>query len=36
MRIDDKGAKTKAPDPNPAIVNPEAIPFLSGNHLRSA
>jgi len=32
----DRGAKTNAPDPNPAIVNPLAIPFLSGNHLRRA
>lgn len=35
MIVDTRGANTKAPDPNPAIVIPEAIPLRSGNHLIS-
>ncbi len=27
-----RGVKSSAPDPNPAMVMPEAVPFLSGNH----
>ena len=26
------GPKSSAPEPKPAMVRPEAIPFLSGNH----
>lgn len=36
MRALAAGAKSRAPEPKPIIVRPEASPFLSGNHSISA